>query len=292
MNHKPTREETIRDHQERLNRVLAHIQQNLDGPLSLDALAGIACFSPFHFHRLFAAFVGEPLWAHVRRLRLERAAVRLARTQDPVTDIALAAGYETPSAFTKAFAQHFDQSPTDFRKTQAAGLEFPASRLVLSTIKEVVMNPEIRTCSERKVIFVRRTGNYGASAQAAWAAVCGFAFPKRLVGRGAEFIGVSHDDPAITPEEKLRYDACITIEKDVKPEGEVGVQTIAGGKYAVFLHKGPFERLGETYGAIYRQWLPSSGEKLREMPCFELYLNDPERTRPENLKTEIFIPIE
>lgn len=106
-------------------------------------------------------------------------------------------------------------------------------------------------------------------------------------------IGIGHDDPRITPEERIRYDACIAIKKEVAPEGEIGVQKIAGGRYAVVLHKGPYDRFSETYNAIFSWWLPESGERLRNDPCFEIYLNRAaHRTKPENLRTEICLPIE
>ncbi len=97
------REETLTDHDERMNRVLVYIQQNLDQSLSLDVIAAQACFSPFHFHRIFSATVSEPLNVYVRRLRLENAAHLLCHSQRTITDIALSAGYETPGAFTTAF---------------------------------------------------------------------------------------------------------------------------------------------------------------------------------------------
>ncbi|HHN64634.1 MAG TPA: GyrI-like domain-containing protein [Nitrospirae bacterium] len=71
------------------------------------------------------------------------------------------------------------------------------------------------------------------------------------------------------------------------------MQTIPGGRYAVFLHKGPYDRFDETYNMIFSKWLPQSGERLRDVPSFEVYLNrDPRRTKPENLRTEIWVPIE
>lgn len=146
---------------------------------------------------------------------------------------------------------------------------------------------------EQKVLFVRKTGRYDKAAAEAWPTLMRFAYSRKLIGKNTKGIGISHDNPDITPEEKIRYDACITINKDIKPEGEVGLQTISGGRCAVFLHKGPYDKLGETYNAIFSQWLPASGETLREAPCFEEYLNrDPRRTKPENLRTEIYIPIE
>ena len=70
------------------------------------------------------------------------------------------------------------------------------------------------------------------------------------------------------------------------------IVVISGGKYAVFSHKGPYTNLSDTYNAIFMEWLPDSGNELRNLPSFEIYLNrDPRRTKPENLKTEIYIPI-
>lgn len=153
------------------------------------------------------------------------------------------------------------------------------------------MKPKIIERPETQALFVRRTGAYRESASAAWEAVCRFAGSRGLPSAGQEYIGISHDDPQITAQEKLRYDACITLRQPVKPEGEVGVQSIAGGRYAVFLHKGPYEKLTGTYQFIFGVWLPGSGEKLRDVPSFERYLNTPQTTRPEALQTEIYIPL-
>ena len=284
------RTDTVRDHRERINRVLLHLQNNPGAPFSVEELARIACFSPFHFHRLFAAYVGEPISTHVRRLRLERAAVRLRTSNTAVTEVALDAGYETPAAFNKAFQQQFHVTPTAFRRLPASHFTATPNHQPNPSVF-VPMKPEIVERPEKQAVFVRRTGAYKESATAAWEAVCSFAYPRALVLPDAEFIGISHDDPQVTAPAKLRYDACITISQPVKPEGEVGVQTIGGGKYAVFLHKGPYENLLGTYKIIFGDWLPASGEELRDVPSFERYLNTPERTRPENLKTEIYIPL-
>lgn len=271
-------------------RVWLHIQLHLDEPMSVEALARIACFSPFHFHRLFAALTGETLNAHLRRLRLERAAFQLRHARQPVTRIALDAGYNSPAAFTKAFQQHFGTAPSSYRQqphikmTMKHNSQFPA--VTLSDLK-----PQLVQLPERRVVFVRRTGSYAQAAAAAWPAVCQFAYSRRLVEKGRLFIGISHDSPDITPEDQLRYDACITVNRPVKPEGEVGVQTIPGGAYAVFLHRGPYEGLNQTYNAIFGRWLPASGRQLRDEPCFEVYLNAPGRTKPANLKTQIHVPL-
>ncbi len=82
------RQETNLDYQQRINRVLVCIQNRLETPPMLDELATLASFSPYHFHRVFTAYVGESLAAYVRRVRLEQAAMQLLHSQQEILDIA------------------------------------------------------------------------------------------------------------------------------------------------------------------------------------------------------------
>jgi AraC family transcriptional regulator len=90
---------------------------------------------------------------------------------------------------------------------------------------------------------------------------------------------------------KIRYDACVTVDETFQPSGDIGVQVIPGGEYAVTTHFGPYDKLGETYTELLGQWLPRSGRELRSTPCFEVYLNDPQSTEPEDLITDIYAPL-
>lgn len=282
---------TINSYNERLTRVLVHIRENLDGPLTIEHLAGIACLSPFHFHRIFTAFTGETVNAHVRRTRLEQAALRIATSGDNMTEAALSVGYETPAAFARAFREHFGMSPSEYR---ARPREITPCIVNFNGIPGgAMMKADFREMMDTPVLFVRKTGAYAAAASQAWGILMGFAYKNRLMKPDTRVIGIGHDDPAVTEAENIRYDACITFTGNVTPEGETGIQTIAGGRYAVFLHKGPYEGLSDVYRAIFGEWLPGSGCALRDHPCFEVYLNrDPRRTKPENLRTEIWIPVE
>ena len=205
--------------------------------------------------------------------------------------MALDAGYETPAAFTRAFRERFGVSPSEFRGQRREVVPLCAENS--ATRENVVMQPEMKKFPETRVLFVRMTGPYNEAAPAAWEALCGFAYGNRLMTRDTQMIGIGHDSPEITAEDKIRYDACVSITSDVRPEGEVGVRTIAGGRHAVFLHKGAYAGLSETYRYIFADWLAASGLTLRDQPHFEVYLNrDPRRTKPENLRTEIWVPVE
>ena len=101
---------------ERLNNVKRYIQEHLDEPLNREVLAAVAGFSVPHFHRVFTAQIGESIASYVRRVRLERAGRKLRMGATDITAVALAAGYETHTAFGKAFKQHFGLSPSEFRQ--------------------------------------------------------------------------------------------------------------------------------------------------------------------------------
>ncbi len=284
----PTRATTLQDYHERLNRVLLHIDRHRGEELTLDRLAGVACLSPHHFHRIFRAMVGEPLGQYVQRVRLETAVVQLQTSDRSVLEVALDAGYESAAAFARAFEQRFGVPPSQCRREHRFELQVRAARF--RQMNTTMITPEIRTRPDTRVAFVRHTGPYH-EVGAAWGQVCEFAARQGLLGPRSQYLGISHDDPRITAAEQLRYDACVTLDREVAPAGAVGVQTVPGGRYAVFLHCGPHEKLMSTYDAIFGDWLPRSGEALRDQSGFELYLHTPETAAPADLRTEIWLPL-
>src|ERR1035438_7696056 len=145
----PMKTSTAADYHERILRTLAHIQAHLDDAPDLDELACVACFSPYHFHRVFRGLVGEPVQEHVRRLRLERAAHRLKLQDEAVTSVALDAGYESHEAFTRAFHNMFGMSPTQFRAAHQSAPDSP-SGVHYSSTPAVRMGHSVRiTTSSR-----------------------------------------------------------------------------------------------------------------------------------------------
>jgi AraC family transcriptional regulator len=294
--------ETGSVYRQRILKVLLHIQERLDEPLSLEDLASIACFSPFHFHRIFRGLVGESVKEHIRRLRLERAALRLAAGGRNILEIALDAGYETHESFTRAFQAMFDEPPSSYRRRRAArfaaapsGVHFEPSRGLRTfqprTRGGKAMKVRIEKLQPKRVAFVRHIGPY-QKCGAAWGKLCSWAGPKGLLGPRTACIGISYDDPEVTPLDKIRYDACVTVSEGVKAEGEIGVQEIPGGEFAIFTHQGPLENLLKSYQAIFGEWAPKSGRVIKAGPGYEVYLNDPNTTPPEKILIDIHVALE
>jgi AraC family transcriptional regulator len=272
------KDDTLQTYRHRVLRVLLYIQEHLDGDLTRDSLAKIGGFSPYHFHRIFRAMVGEPVHKHVRRLRLEAAAVKLTQSAPTVTELAFDAGYETHEAFTRAFKARFGVPPSKFRLARENGRD-----IVERTV-------EIKNVPEQRIAFVRHIGPYD-EVGAAWGELMTWAAPKGLIGPNAEMLGVSYDDPGITTSGHLRYDAALKVGDDAEAEGGVGIRTLRGGDYAVVRHHGPYDRLGDSYEYVYGTWVPASGRALADAPPFEVYLNNPSNTAPEDLLTDLHIPL-
>ncbi|NDW18433.1 AraC family transcriptional regulator [Dysgonomonas sp. 216] len=280
---------TREDYAKRINIVIEHIGRNLDREITLNELSEVSNFSPFHFHRIFRAIIGEPIGAFVVRMRVETAARLLRYTSLPVQDIAYSVGYNTPSSLTKVFRQFYNISPNDYRNNKSYTIMKPLQLNPDINLKA----PKIVEQEEKNAIYVRLQGNYqSVDYCGAFNKLWAFVKENKLFSAGIEHVTLSHDDPKVTETDKLRTDVCLVVHKPAKPQGEVGVRTIPGGKFAVFTYVGPYSNLYTVFDTIYRKWLPESGYQVRMEQGFERYLNNPDKTEESKLKTEIYIPIE
>jgi len=280
-------------HNERMNKVVQHIENNLSAGINISDLAKLACYSEFHFHRLFRSYIGESVYAYRKRLLLERAIKLLLYSSDSITDIAFKSGYDNQASFNKAFKNLYSCTPSQVRKQSVA-----LQPLKIELRQNMTIKPEIKTIDNINVISARETGSYPEAAPKAWGRVMKFAYGNRLMNPKVRSIGISHDDPSVTAPEQIRYDACVDIDVDLKNTAfknndNLEKKIIAGGKYAMFLHQGAYENFAQTYSYIFNEWLPESNYQVKDdKTCFEIYLNrDPRKTKPENLKTEIYIPL-
>jgi AraC family transcriptional regulator len=282
---------TEQDYHQRIVRTLVYIQEHLDDALKLDQVADVAAFSSFHFHRIFRGLVGETMKEYVRRLRLERAARDLKRLDEPITQIALQAGFEAHESFTRAFGDMFGLSPSAYR---TANKNAPQSENDASAYHPPdygdVPPVEVTDLPPMRLVFLRHVGPYD-QVGATWGRLMTWAGMRGLLGPGMKLLGIVYDDPDVTPPGKVRYDAAVTVNGEVQPDGEFGVMEFPAGSYGVATHNGPYQELGKAYQQIYGGWLPKSGYQLRDVPAFEQYLNSPQNTKPEDLVTLIHVPI-
>ncbi|KQL54930.1 hypothetical protein AN964_16430 [Heyndrickxia shackletonii] len=297
----------------RMNKVIDYINQNLDSDLSLQALARIATFSPYHFHRIFKVVVSESVHDFVNRLRMERAA-KLLRHQksQTVTEIALQCGFSSASTFSRSFKEYFGESPSQYKKTvpkvfqknsknckvfSKNGKESSANFLYdihrkadESGVAHIHRNRfivEICTLPDFYIAYDRilhgfNKGIYSERITNAFERSFNWAEANELLTSHSKAIGILYDNFDVTTSLNFRYDAGVSINQHVDLlDGEIAIQKISGGKYAICrverenINSQSFNvaiaELGQAADFLYGEWLPDSFYQLEDKPCIEIY---------------------
>lgn len=278
---------------EKIDRVCDYIMHNLEEELTLDRLSEVAALSKYHFHRVFQAATGITLYRFIQLVRLRKASYRLAFHKDMrVIDIALDAGFESPEAFARSFKKTLGQTPSQFRKKPDWSMWH--SKLSVPVYQgEMNMDVKIVEFDETKVAALEHLGPPSRLMESvekfiSWRKETGLSPVKKSMT-----FGVPYNDPNVTPPEEFRFDICGSVASEV-PENPYGVRTdaIPGGRCAVVRHTGSRENISESVYYLYKEWLPESGEELRDYPCFFHYLNLFPEVDECDLITDIYLPLQ
>ena len=273
-------------YEKRLMRVLDHIHDTPAGDLSLDALADVAALSRFHFHRIFHAMTGETAAQTVRRMRLHRAAVALVQGDRAIAAIAGAVGYPNLASFSRAFRESYGIAPSVFRK-RGELRPFPATFRTRGPLMYPVI---LRDEPARRLAALAHKGPYPDIGRA-FEKLAATMAARDLFGQAGHMVGVYYDDPAATPPADLRSHAGFAVQAQTPVAPPLEAIPLRGGRHAVLTFKGPYAGLPAAYDQLFTNWLPVSGQEPADAPVFEIYLNSPMDTAPEDLLTEICLPL-
>lgn len=314
----------------RINKVLDYIENHYSEELSLEKIADIACFSKYHFHRIFYAAIGETLFDFIQRIRLEKSANKLIMSLDlPVSEIVYESGFSGHSAFARAFKEYFGMSATEWREAAKSGnsnlstmksnpsirnsnfgkdIQFTTTYFRdvnnvsiiewnCKMINKKDLKVEVKDFEEIDIAYIRHIGPYmgdDALFGRLIGQLCSWAGPRGLLYPGkSNVMSVYYDNPEITDHSKLRLDVCINIPKDTKIEGNtaIGKSNIPAGKYASAVFEISVEEYKDAWDFMYGEWLPQSGFQPEDKPCFEVYHNDPSTHPQQKHIVEIRIPV-
>lgn len=285
--------ETKEIYLESLNRAIQFIENNLDKKMLLKDIAQEAYLSEFHFHRIFKLLTGETIKEFLLRLKIERAANKLKHSNDSIGQIAFENGYENHETFTRAFKKYFELTPQEYRDTiQQITIrkqtDYQAKEMSLEKLQ--IDMPALKHLPDLHLAYIRHTGSYNK---------VGNSFQRLMIWAATHLIlklkpvtlGIVHDNPDLTDAEKIRFDACVIVSKEIKAKGEIGYKKMEGGKFAVFRYKGVYENFYTVYDYIYNVCLFEMGWELADKPALEWYIKSPPFTKPENYVTDFYVPI-
>jgi AraC family transcriptional regulator len=312
----------------RINRVIDYIETHIGEDLSLTALADVAGFSPFHFHRIFGAMQGETLNHYIQRIRVQRAASRLVNNpKESITGIALDCGFSGPATFARAFREYFGMSASRWRsggrfqdgkirQVNGKGGQRPGKpgedpgapsyytegdfekqvwRVMMPGASNLKAEVEVKDIPEFHVAYVRHVGPYAGDAE-----LFGGLFQKLMRWAGprgllrfpdTKMLTVYHDDPNVTDPDKLRTSVGISVSADTPVDGEVSKMVIPGGRYAVARFEIDPAEYSSAWNAVFGGWLPESGYQPADGPCYELYHGNPDEHPEKKHVFDIVVPV-
>lgn len=314
MSRKPLSETAAARNAALVARALAHIDACLDQPLDADSLADRAAMSRHHFHRMFRAYVGCSVGGYIMRRRLQRACALLVSGRESVLEVALSAGYESAQSLAKAMRRELDTTPTAVRRGDAApwtNLLTAAHLPQAGSVHEgdLPMEPTRHDTLPDGLVALTATARGMVDRTMSRAAQQAYGELMSAIERAGQMpqirsvISLSPDDAQGPDDPHCRFIAGAVFgyamergsghctQPEIALHGSLAWQPLSAGRYAVFTHIGPYSTLYRTWDAIYRQWLPASGEQLRDAPPMELCITCPGQAPDDQLHTEIWVPV-
>jgi AraC family transcriptional regulator len=297
------------DNIKRVNKILIFIDENLDNDLSLETIASIGFYSPFHLHRLFKAITNETLNSYITRKRIEKtASLLIHRKETTVTEISMQHGFNSNSSFTRTFKKHYGVSPTEFRKLNPSNYsniskveskngqekhKFEEYICNINNLKNwIEMNAkiEIKAMPKLDLAFITQIGVNGLDN--AFDRLIKWARPKGLL-EGSDFkvVRIYHDSFKITEPDKVRMSACIILKEPVEISGEIGLTKIEKGKFIVGQFEIEPKDFEKSWSGLF-VWMNETGYKKADRNPFEIFHNNFNEHPEKKCMVDLYIPIE
>lgn len=284
-------------HRSQIGRAQRYLRLHLAEHLTLASIAREAGSSCYHFARLFLAYTGETPFTFLRRIRLATALRMLQEDPDSqVTEIALSVGYETPSAFNKVFKKTLNLTPNKFRNL---GKEIQSDviydlcqppvqkeiKVNLTSSFEIITRPSIH------FFYLENSGPFAESASKLWDDLCPIIARRLPQDKEVEFLGLSTIDKTKTGEESMIYQAGVAVaDKPDTPIKGLQYKQVKSGKYARFVLTGSYSQIPAAFSQVFRI-LCDNNVTLRQEFCIENYIDDPQTTPENELRTELMVPV-
>lgn len=293
----------------RINIVLSFIDENLEKDLSLQTIANIAFYSPFHLHRLFKAITNETLNAYIIRKRVERTALMLIHNKEySIADIANKYGFKNDSTFSRTFKKIYGQSPIEFRKSNLGNFskigkvnsnngktnfiteEYLCNINNLKNWIKMNANIEIKEMPTLNLAYVTQIGVNGIDE--AFQRILKWAIPKGLLAnKETNVCRVFHDSFKVTDADKVRMSIGILTNQELTADNEIGLAELEKGKNIVgrfIIEPKEFEK---SWDSLFI-WMNENGYKKADRYPFEIYHNNMNEHPEKKCIVDLCIPIE
>lgn len=274
----------------RLNNAINYIEEHLCDTVDYDEIAKLACCSTYHFQRMFAYMADTTLSEYIRRRRMSKAAVDLQSDSEKIIDIALRYGYDSPTAFNRAFKSIHGVAPSQIKKDGVLIKTFPPISFNITIKGAEQMEYRIENKEAFRIIGVceplhREIEKNFEVVPQMWQNAVTDGTIQRLAdminGEPMGMLGI-----CICNEENWRYFIAVASSHGI--DSTLQEYIVPAATWAMFSGSGSAQSIQELEKRIMTEWLPTSGYEYGNAPDVEVYLN----LDPKNTKYEVWIPVE
>ncbi|MBU3146846.1 AraC family transcriptional regulator [Clostridium sp. CF012] len=275
---------------ELLNSAVNYIEENIKETIDLGEVSKIACCSTYHFQRMFAYIADIPLSEYIRRRRMSLAAVDLQSGNEKVMDISLKYGYDSPTAFNRAFKSVHGIAPSQAKEEGTILKAFPPISFKITIKGDSEMNYRIEKKEAFRIVGVSEPleteieKNFEIVPQMWGTAAMNGTIPRlaaMMEGIPIGLLGVS----SCNESDNWRYYIAVASSQPI--ENDLEEYIVPSSTWAIFSGEGSNQSIQELEKRIVTEWLPTSGYEYGNAPDIEVYLN----ADPENAKYEMWIPV-
>lgn len=274
---------------ERLNSAINYIEENLTGKIDYEHLGQIACCSSYHFQRMFSYMAGMPLSEYIRKRKMSLAAVDLQGGNVKIIDVAEKYGYNSPTAFNRAFQSIHGIAPSAMKAEGVSVKSFPPITFKITIKGAEEMNYRIESKEAFRIIGVsvpleKEIEKNFAVIPTKWQEVS-------MNGTLQKLISMMNTEPMgvlgisiCNSEEPWRYYIAVSTSIECEAFEEY---IVPAATWAIFSGSGTNQSIQELEKRIVTEWLPTSGYEYADAPDVEVYLNPD----PQNAQYEVWIPV-
>lgn len=273
-----------------LNATVDYIEEHLTEDLSYEQIAQVACCSTYHFQRMFAYLSDMPLSEYLRRRRMTLAAVDLQSGAEKIVDLALKYGYQSPTAFNRAFQSVHGIAPSLVREQHAAVKSFSPIRFQMTIKGAEEMNYRVEEKPAFRIVGVsvplkKEIEENFETIPGVWQRVCEDGTIQILSGMMDTDLKAVLGVSACGEQEQWRYYVSVASTQPLK-EG-LEEYTIPAATWAIFPGRGTNLSIQTLLKRIVTEWFPTSGYEYTNAPDVEVYLNPD----PNDTQYEVWVPV-
>lgn len=288
--------DSSKEHKKRIETVIDYILKNINDDVSLQTLAVVANYSRFHLQKLFKQIIGESPKQYILKVRLETALLlMIIHPHKSVKEVSIDCGFSSPSVFSRAVKNYFGISPEEIRAYS------PKERMQMLKIKKpktishteishenaiLELDIQIKKVETIRGFYLIAPCDNMTKIQQSFKEIMQIANANDLLFDYKKIYGI------LIPHQGNIYKTFFTLNKHQRLSNKFNVTEIKAGKYATFKISGDIKKTIEAGHFLYNHWLPENGYKIADMVRFEVFSENPATTPYNELKREVYIPVE